>query len=446
MFLLPFSKSISSQTTSKRRAQPQRQKHFRRARLLLEQLETRLTLSNTGTVHLTDSTATIVEETHYAAKTDVYAYGKDLVDGYYDVEVVAPGGKSGNAPTHDILGLSNPNDPVQVSGGHFDLTSFPTPVNPAPGLSVTVTGPRGNAFNVWDVVYSTGSTKMDPPAGSQGYDDTRNPGGEYQVVLAQHIPGEIQDNFSQFTGNNAVTKSKNFKVEVAPTATQIIVTKDAIGTDGSTTSFSFTDNYAGGGFNLVGGQSNNSGPLTAGIYTITEGTEPANWGYTNVVWGTTPGGDDLGSSLTTTATVGLTAGETVYVTFTDTRSIAPEAVWFSTTPSAPTIPLGTTAPTLTDTPTLNGQSSDAGGTITFTLYNPSHTLVDTEPVNVNGTDHTYTTPTGNSKTATKLENEDIANIDRCPRTETDVLQSSIFAMSPLCQMARSGKPPCERGS
>src|SRR5271157_4228992 len=29
------------------------------------------------------------------------------------------------------------------------------------------------------------------------------------------------------------------------------------------------------------------------------------------------------------------------------------------------------------------------------------------------------------------ENGDIANIDRCPRTETDVLQSSILAMSPF---------------
>jgi hypothetical protein len=180
----------------------------------LEALEDRVVPSNNGTVHLTDSTATIVEETHYAAKIDVYAYGNGLVDGFYDVEVVAPGGKSGKK-TDDILGLSNPNDPVQVVNGHFVL-GFPTgPVTPA-----TVTGPQGNAFNVWDEVFQTGVNGGTP--GAQGYDDTTNPGDEYQVVLAQHIAGETQDNFAQFTGNNKVTKSKNFKVESSPQPTAVV--------------------------------------------------------------------------------------------------------------------------------------------------------------------------------------------------------------------------------
>src|SRR5437773_1145803 len=67
------------------------QKPLRRNPLLLEQLETRLTPSvNVGTVHLTNDIGTIVEETHYAAKPDVYVYGNKLTDGYYDIEVIAP--------------------------------------------------------------------------------------------------------------------------------------------------------------------------------------------------------------------------------------------------------------------------------------------------------------------------------------------------------------------
>ena len=47
---------------------------------------------------------------------------------------------------------------------------------------------------------------------------------------------------------------------------------------------------------------------------------------------------------------------------------------------------------LKDTAALAG-GDDPTGTITFTLYNPSGTLVDTETVTVNG-DGTYTTPKG----------------------------------------------------
>ncbi len=56
------------------------------------------------------------------------------------------------------------------------------------------------------------------------------------------------------------------------------------------------------------------------------------------------------------------------------------------------VTLATTAPTLTDSATLSGGYYETGS-ITFTLFTPSGTLVDTEtdPVSGNGT---YTTPTG----------------------------------------------------
>ena len=48
--------------------------------------------------------------------------------------------------------------------------------------------------------------------------------------------------------------------------------------------------------------------------------------------------------------------------------------------------------TLKDTATLSGGYNPTG-TITFTLYNPNGTLVDTVTVTVSG-DGSYTTPTG----------------------------------------------------
>ena len=65
----------------------------------------------------------------------------------------------------------------------------------------------------------------------------------------------------------------------------------------------------------------------------------------------------------------------------------------TTTPNITTGICGTSE-TLKDTATLSG-GDDPTGTITFTLYSPSGTLLDTETVTVSG-DGTYTTPKGYS--------------------------------------------------
>jgi hypothetical protein len=63
-----------------------------------------------------------------------------------------------------------------------------------------------------------------------------------------------------------------------------------------------------------------------------------------------------------------------------------------TTPSATSIAVGPTPPTLTDTAVLSGGYNPTG-TITFTLYNPGGTLVATRTATVSG-NGSYTTPTG----------------------------------------------------
>jgi hypothetical protein len=403
--LAHFRKSTDRLFSLRSRRRPYIRRTEQRFRLALEPLETRLVLSNMGTLHLTDSTATIVEETHYAAKTAVYAYGNDLVDGYYDVEVVAPGGKSDGSDA--ILGLSDPNAPVQVSGGHFSLVGFPSgPISPS-----TVTGPRGNAFNVWDVVFSTGSTTGNPQSGSQGYDDTPNPGGEYQVVIAQHIDGETQDNFSQFTGNNDVTKSKNFKVEQqAPAPTSIVTNFTLTQPDGSLV----TGPNPGGTTAAVGSTAQDFATVTV----TTSGGGPVNEGTVDFqLYG--PNGliDDSeapvdGNGMATDPFVSapLVPGSYYFVAgysdvggsdFGESQSDSEPFTILQASPTLVTTatPNGlfalptTVAPTLTDSAVLSGGYNPTG-TITFSLYyNGGSTAVDTETVPVSG-NGTYTTPMG----------------------------------------------------
>jgi hypothetical protein len=64
----------------------------------------------------------------------------------------------------------------------------------------------------------------------------------------------------------------------------------------------------------------------------------------------------------------------------------------TTTPSLTAVTLGSSPTTLNDTATLAGGITPTG-TITFTLYNPASTLVDTETATVSG-DGNYSTPTG----------------------------------------------------
>jgi hypothetical protein len=92
------------------------------------------------------------------------------------------------------------------------------------------------------------------------------------------------------------------------------------------------------------------------------------------------------------------SGDTSNTTAGETNDPVEQVTVNKATPTLTTIPnpeeplLGTTALTLTDTATLAGGDSPTG-TITFTLYDPSGTLVDTETATVNG-NGAYAAPTG----------------------------------------------------
>lgn len=81
----------------------------------------------------------------------------------------------------------------------------------------------------------------------------------------------------------------------------IVVIKETI-PNGATDSFDFTANYSSG-FSLSDGQSNNSGPLQAGTYSVSE-TVPAGWDLDSATCdgGNTPGSIALGSGEQVTCT------------------------------------------------------------------------------------------------------------------------------------------------
>jgi hypothetical protein len=127
-----------------------------------------------GAIFTTDSTCSGVDLNIYGNKDDVYLNGgpahqgaAGLPDGYYYVQVTEPGGT--------LLGTSvgSTNEtPVHVTNGEFD-----------------------QCYQLSDILIKASD-------GTQGYDDTSNPGGEYKAWVGTESP---------FTNSN--TKTDNFKVK-----------------------------------------------------------------------------------------------------------------------------------------------------------------------------------------------------------------------------------------
>jgi hypothetical protein len=123
---------------------------------------------------------------------------------------------------------------------------------------------------------------------------------------------------------------------------------------------------------------------------------------------TTPTGYKLPSTGTVAGTYqwdAISSGDSDNFTASDNSDAAEQVLVASAGPVTPPTPSLTTTPNptrftpgaatptlLTDTAYLDG-GLDPTGSITFTLYGPGNTLLDTETVTVNG-DGTYTTPTG----------------------------------------------------
>jgi len=123
---------------------------------------------------------------------------------------------------------------------------------------------------------------------------------DIHATVNVHVGGLI---LTRATDNTHGSSGNANKVYVAG---KIIVVKQTL-PDDSSQSFTFNPSY-GSSFNLTGGQSNDSGFLAPGNYSVSE-TVPAGWDQTSATC-------DDGSSV---SAISLQAGETVTCTFTNTQ-------------------------------------------------------------------------------------------------------------------------------
>jgi hypothetical protein len=330
-------------------------------RPLLEQLEDRVTPSLSGGIYTSFADGTTVNANLYPSKDVVYLNG-------------GPQNANGSGLTYNgsqnfiaVFQVTNPGGSALLSTDGYMARELQVVGGVVFGAGGT--GTHGNgSFN---------PTNGSIPVQLIPFADTLNNGGEYKVWLTPLAEFDAANQDAKHNwGFDGDQKTDNFKVKktVIPSQQgQIVVTKNALGPDGGSTAFTFTDSYDSG-FTLNGGTTSFSPGLAPNTYTVTEGAEPAGWTYTNVVWGSTAGAHDLGTSTTTTATVALAAGQTVYVTFTDTEATPPgefPSGIITTTSGDVTLPASPGTVTLTDTATVfNTDPVGIGGTVTFYLFAP----------------------------------------------------------------------------
>ncbi|WP_138418417.1 hypothetical protein [Sinomonas gamaensis] len=125
-----------------------------------------------------------------------------------------------------------------------------------------------------------------------------------------------------------------------------------------TQSFTYTTSSNLSGFSLKNGDSKVFSPLSAGTYTVTEGTQSAPWNFVSLTCDQTSGVTITGQ----TVSIALGNGQTVTCTYTNHYTNSPT---IATTLSASTVNLGGS---VHDSATLTGATSNAGGTVTYTVY------------------------------------------------------------------------------
>src|SRR5271157_4529637 len=288
--------------------------------------------------------------------------------------------------------LSNPAD-VTVVPASPSINTSQQPATTTVGTSIadkaTVSGgfnPTGTVtFNLYNNSTGTGTplfTDPDVPlvsgvATSTGYTATAT-GTDYWVAT-----------YNGDSNNHSVTSGTALEPVVISPASPSINTSQQPAT--ATVGTSIADKATvSGGFNPTGTVTfdlyNNSSATGTPLFTDTEtlsGGTATSKGYTATATGTdywvaTYNGDSNNNSVTSG-----TALEPVLV--------SPASPTITTTTSEQEDQFGVF--TLKDSATLAGGFNPTG-TITFTLYDPSNTVIDTEMVAVNNGNATYSTPTG----------------------------------------------------
>jgi hypothetical protein len=139
------------------------------------------------------------------------------------------------------------------------------------------------------------------------------------------------------------------------------VTENGDGTFGYTTTGGLTPST----FNLSNGGTRTYGPDTVlpGPYTVTESTLPSGWTLKDLACTATGSGTSASTNLATaTASITMAPQGLVDCTYTNHTNVPTH---ITTTLSDSTVSIGDT---VHDSATLTGATSDAGGTVTYTVY------------------------------------------------------------------------------
>jgi hypothetical protein len=227
----------------------------------------------------------------------------NLVPGTYSVTEEAEAGWDLTSAT-----CSDQSDPASINlGAGETVTCTFTNTQDANIVVVKQTDPDGdsqsfdfsasydqNGFALSDG-QSNDSGDLDP--GTYTVSETVPTGWDLESVICSD--GSLPSAISLQAGETVTCTFTNEK------DAKIIVVKETE-PDGSNQSFDFTASYNQSGFSLSDGQSNDSGDLDPGVYSVSE-TVPSNWDQTDVIC---DDGSDPGS-------INLSAGEVVTCTFTN---------------------------------------------------------------------------------------------------------------------------------
>jgi hypothetical protein len=134
----------------------------------------------------------------------------------------------------------------------------------------------------------------------------------------------------------------------------------------STFAYTTTGSIGTAGFNLPGGGTQIFSDVPAGSDSVTELGPPAGWTFVSLVCGTVTGFGTSVSIVGQTVSITMGAGGTVDCTYTNHTKLSP-AITTTLVPTTP-VSLGTF---VHDTSALSGGTSDAGGTVTYTVYTDS---------------------------------------------------------------------------
>lgn len=234
----------------------------------------------------------------------------NLAPGSYTVSETTA---SGWAPQGDqSVGINPVSGDLSTCSGKV---TFNNQLQPALAKAKKVTVPAGNEGD-WEMILTGPGT----PAGGEKVKTNASGDATFTTVLQEGsytITETLKTGFDQtgtsgdcsFSVKYPADGGRVFSCTITNTQRGKIIVKKVTDPSGSAQSFEFTPSYNGGAkFSLGDGQSNDSGLLAPGTYSVSEAV-PAGWDLTSATC-------DDGSAVDA---IGLGAGETVTCTFKNTQ-------------------------------------------------------------------------------------------------------------------------------